>query len=241
MPRFARGQGPGVRPSSGSRSSRRVPYAGCMPARPVRGWNARALRASAMARKVIAPNLRISAMIGNALLAARSASALTLASAAPRAASILGLPSLTPSAFAAASVDFVRPATKALSAHREGLLRSAKAIGICQRFAPSGVIHNCSPSPSESFTIHDLCTRDYAHYGEVGKSHVGITARSGCRIPTNLPTNLLDANGRQQTVRDGRFGLSKVVVFWGVSDELRRPNTFKWCPGKDCALSTVGY
>ena len=49
-----------------------------------------------MARRVFAPDIWISAMIGRTLPAARSASALTAATASPRAASIWGLPSLTP-------------------------------------------------------------------------------------------------------------------------------------------------
>jgi hypothetical protein len=67
-----------------------------------------------MARKVVAPDLRISAMIGSTLQADRSASALIAATARSRAISILGLPSLTPFALAAARADFVRLAIRAL-------------------------------------------------------------------------------------------------------------------------------
>jgi hypothetical protein len=68
----------------------------------------RALSASAMARRLVAPDSWISAMIGGTLPAARSASALIAATASPLAASICGLPSLTPFAFAAPSADLVR-------------------------------------------------------------------------------------------------------------------------------------
>jgi hypothetical protein len=84
--------------------------------RPPRGVaTPRGLRASASARKVVAPDFRISAMIGSALAAARSASALTASTAVCCAALILGLPSLTPFALAAARADFVRPAIRARS------------------------------------------------------------------------------------------------------------------------------
>ena len=84
--------------------------------RPPRGVGTpRALSASATARRVVAPDFRISAMIGRTLRAARSASALTAATAASCAAPIWGLPSFTPFAFAAASADLVRPAMRARS------------------------------------------------------------------------------------------------------------------------------
>lgn len=68
-----------------------------------------------MARRLIAPDLRISLMIGRTLLAARSASTLTATTPAPYAVAILGLPSFTPLAFAAASADLVRPEINARS------------------------------------------------------------------------------------------------------------------------------
>jgi hypothetical protein len=78
--------------------------------RPPRGVGTpRALSASAICRRVVAPVRRMSAMIGAALPAARSASALMAATAWLRAASMFGLPSTTPRAFAAASADLVRP------------------------------------------------------------------------------------------------------------------------------------
>jgi hypothetical protein len=49
-----------------------------------------------MARRVVAPDLRISAIIGSTLPAERSASALIAATARSRATSMLGLPSLMP-------------------------------------------------------------------------------------------------------------------------------------------------
>ena len=84
--------------------------------RPPRGVGTpRALRVSAIVLRVVEPDLRISAMIGRTLLAARSAPALTAETAAACAASMLGLPSLTPFAFAAARADLVLPAIKARS------------------------------------------------------------------------------------------------------------------------------
>jgi hypothetical protein len=113
--KIAAASGRGVQPQADhARASAFRTLVACQ--RPPRGVGTpRALRASAMARKVSAPDLRISAMIGSTLLAARSASAMTAATAALRAASILGLPSLTPFALAAASADFVRPEIKVRS------------------------------------------------------------------------------------------------------------------------------
>jgi hypothetical protein len=75
----------------------------------------RAFNASAIARSVNAPVLRISEIIGNTLPAARSASAFSDATAKPRASPSFGLPSFTPFAFADANADFVRPEIKARS------------------------------------------------------------------------------------------------------------------------------
>jgi hypothetical protein len=62
--------------------------------------------------------------------------------------------------------------------------------------------------PAAVRELHDFRAGKRALNGEVGKGHVGITARRGCRIPSNLPTSALDTNTRHRTVRDSLLRLS---------------------------------
>ena len=60
--------------------------------------------------------------------------------------------------------------------------------------------------------LDDLCSRLGVLNGEFGQGHVGIRLRWAYRLPTYVPTNLLDANEHGGTPSDVIAGLSCCII-----------------------------
>ena len=80
--------------------------------------------------------------------------------------------------------------------------------------------------PAAVRKLDDFRAGEGALYCEIGKSHVGTNGRRTRRIPTNLPTILLDANGRSGTPTDASFGAKLLILsgFWTNLDVSERQN-----------------
>ena len=74
--------------------------------------------------------------------------------------------------------------------------------------------------------LDDLRAGKRALYREIGKGHVGTTVRRMCRVPTYVPTILLDASGSLRTRSDPWSGLNLLIfqMFRTNLDVLKRQN-----------------
>ena len=89
-----------------------------------------------------------------------------------------------------------------------------------------------APPPSESLMIFGPGS---ARFIARSVRAMLVPTGGGRRVPTDLPTNLLDANGRRRTARAVVFQL-KFIDFRMVFGQFGRLKTSKWCPGKDSNL-----